>query len=186
MIKKLILLLIICVIGISGCADTATDEGTMAEDTGADDAMQAEDMEEDMVEEESMTPDAADLFSMFAEEDSYKEWSIWPGEVAMMDGNGVHGDFVSIYVSDNAVSAAETGGEIMPYGTMVVKEGFDSDKELTGIYLMYKAEDFDPDNNDWFWAAYSPDGVVKSEGKLGGCIGCHEGKAEADYIFTNA
>lgn len=193
MIKKLMLLILICVIGISGCTDTGTDDAAMAEDTDTDDGMMTADtgeedvmQEEDMTEVETMDPDAATLLNMFTEENSYKEWSIWPGTDAMMAGNGVHGDYVSVYVSDNALATAEAGEGLMPYETMVVKEGFNADKELTGIYLMYKAEGFDEDNNDWFWASYSADGTVKSEGQLNGCIGCHEGKAEADYIFVNA
>ncbi|WP_340819177.1 cytochrome P460 family protein [Methanolobus sp. WCC4] len=169
MIKKLMFLVLMCVIAISGCTDAVTDEETTAGDTVAEDAI-----------------DASALFTMLTEDDNYKDWNIWPGKEAMMDGNGVHGDYVSIYVSDNALSAAEVGGEIMPYETFVVKEGFNSDEELTGVYLMYKAEGFDQENNDWFWAAYSPDGTVRSEGQLKGCIGCHEGNAEADYIFVNS
>ncbi|WP_292467187.1 cytochrome P460 family protein [Methanolobus sp.] len=175
-IKTLILLVLVCAIGVSGCADKSPVEKLAPEDAGADNV--ADTMES--------IPAAADLFSVFANESSYKDWSIWPGKEAMMGGNGVHGDYVSIYVSNNAFSAAEVGGGPMPYETMVVKEGFNADKELTGIYLMYKLEGFDSDNNDWFWASYSADGTVKSEGKVGGCINCHEGKKDVDYIFVNA
>ena len=183
-VKTLMILIVICIVGISGCTDSTTEDTQVPSD-----------IEEDNTSEESMTdevdvpetePDASSLFSAFAENDAYKEWSIWPGKEAMMEGSGVHGDYVSVYISDNALSSAEVAGATMPYETMVVKEGFNSDEELTGIYLMYKAEGFDPENNDWFWASYSPEGAVKAEGKVGGCISCHEGKEDADYIFVNA
>lgn len=165
-VKKPMLFILVCMISISGCVDSGTveDEMTISEPS----------------------PEAATLFYEFNETDSYKEWSIWPGKGLMMDGTGVHGDYVSIYVSSNALASAEIGGSAMPYETMVVKEGFNADKELTGIYLMYKVEGFDPEHNDWFWAAYSPEGNVRSEGKVGGCISCHEGKKDVDYIFVNA
>lgn len=183
-VKALMILIVICIVGISGCTDSGTGDDMMPSDV-EEDSMSEETVTDEADMQES-SPDASSLFSAFTEDGAYKEWSIWPGKEAMMDGTGVHGDYVSIYVSDNALSSAETGGATMPYEAMVVKEGFNSDEELTGLYLMYKAEGFDPDNNDWFWAAYSPEGDVKAEGKVGGCISCHEGKEDVDYIFVNA
>lgn len=183
-VKALMILIVICIVGISGCTDSTTEDNQMPSDI-EEDTMSEEAVNNDVVMVES-EPDAASLFSAFTENNAYKEWSIWPGKEAMMEGTGVHGDYVSIYVSDNALPSAELGGATMPYETMVVKEGFNSDEELTGIYLMYKAEGFDHEHNDWFWAAYSPKGAVKVEGKVGGCISCHEGKEDVDYIFVNA
>ncbi len=177
-IKTFMLLIVICIVGISGCTDSATEDDMTSQD--------AEETVNDDVGMQVSEPDASSLFSAFTENDTYKGWSIWPGKEAMMEGNGVHGDYVSIYVSDNALSSAETGGATMPYETMVVKEGFNADKELTGIYLMYKSEGFAPENNDWFWASYSPEGDVNAEGIVGGCISCHEGKKDVDYIFVNS
>ncbi|WMW22111.1 cytochrome P460 family protein [Methanolobus mangrovi] len=177
-IRTIILLMVICIVGISGCTDSATEGDVVSQD--------AEETANGGVDMQVSQPDASSLFSAFTENDAYKGWSIWPGKEAMMEGNGVHGDYVSIYVSDNALSSAEIGGATMPYETMVVKEGFNADKELTGIYLMYKSEGFNPENNDWFWAAYSSEGDVKTEGRASGCIGCHEGKEDVDYIFMNA
>ncbi len=165
--KRLILLLItVCMICVSGCTD--------------------QEYGEDSTNDQETAPDASELFTQFTETDNYNDWNIWPGEEAMMEGTGVHGDHVTIYVSDNAFPVAETGGEEMPYETIVVKEGFDADDELIGFYVMYKKEAFDPSNNDWFWASYSPEGDVKAEGKVNGCINCHAREKEADYIFSNA
>jgi hypothetical protein len=163
--------ILICIIGISGCADQENDSVSAGPEDGIDPQVP--------------TPDAESIFSGFTVSDNYKDWSIWPGQGPMMEGNGVHGDYITIYVSEDALPLAEQGGMAMPYGAMVVKEGFNSDRELTGLYLMYKIEDFDPDHNDWFWASYSPEGNVRAEGKVGGCINCHEGKKDIDYIFAN-
>lgn len=171
-IKTIMLLVLISAIGISGCADYNGSE----EDAMADDELDAQVSE----------PGAAAIFSEITDVDGYKEWSIWPGNESLEEGTGVHGEYVTVYVSDNAISSAESGGEMLPYETMVVKEGFNADEELTGIYLMYKIEDYDPRNNDWFWAAYSPDGSVNAEGRVDGCINCHDDVNAADYVFYNA
>jgi hypothetical protein len=194
-IEAFMILLLVCVISMSGCADSGDGDDTVPlnseEEPMADDSMDAtmnEEMEDTMDDEmgQMPEPDAEAIFSEITDAGNYKEWSIWPGTGAMEDGTGVHGEYVIVYISDNAVSTAETGGEMMPYETMVVKEGFNADEELTGIYLMYKAEDYDPENNDWFWAAYSPDGSVNAEGRVTGCINCHVDGQDADYIFFNA
>ncbi|MDK2939115.1 MAG: hypothetical protein PWQ51_1279 [Methanolobus sp.] len=194
-IKAFMLLLLVCAISISGCADSDNGDDTVPsnseEEPMADDSMDEsmnEEMEDTMDDEmgQMSEPDAEGIFSEITDADNYKEWSIWPGTGAMEDGTGVHGEYVTVYVSDNAVSAAEVGGEMLPYETMVVKEGFNEDEELTGIYLMYKIEDYDPENNDWFWAAYSPDGNVNAEGRVAGCINCHSDEQDADYVFFNA
>lgn len=164
-IKITTFMLLICIVAGCGC----TDNGSAGDEQNT-----------------TATPDAVALYNSFTENDSYTEWNIWPGTEAFMKGNGVHGDYVSIYVSDNALSAAREKASAMPYETIVLKRGFNADKELTGIYVMYKSEGYDPENNDWFWASYSADGTVRSEGKVEGCIGCHRQKSSADYIFVNA
>jgi hypothetical protein len=180
-IKILMLLVLISAICISGC----TDYNDSQEDAMPDDSMDAPmgDVGDGGMEDQMPEPAAANIFLEI--DGTYKEWNVWPGNESMEKGNGVHGEYVTVYVSDNAVSAAEAGGEMMPYETMVVKEGFNSDEELTGIYLMYKVKDYDPENNDWFWAAYSPEGSVTAEGQVDGCIGCHVNVQDADYIFYN-
>lgn len=182
-IKTITFLLLALMIAFSGCTESG-DEEPASEDTGMD--TENETAGETADESVTEAPDAASLYASFTGDDNYMEWSIWPGTEAMMEGNGVHGDYVSIYVSDNALSAAQAKESVMPYETIVLKEGFNADEELTGVYIMYKSEGYDPENNDWFWASYAPDGAVRSEGKVSGCISCHEGKSDVDYIFVNA
>ena len=59
---------------------------------------------------------------------------------------------------------------------------------------MYKRPGYDPENQDWFWVKYLPDGALDknpagmslagrvAKGADQGCIACHSG--EEDYLFT--
>lgn len=93
-------------------------------------------------------------------------------------------------------------------GDLIVKrnfgpEGVDADTVLTdpahhlGAYtVMFRREaGYDPDNKDWFWAKYLPDGSLDAnpkgmalagrvaKGMETGCIACHTGAGE-DRVFT--
>ena len=70
-----------------------------------------------------------------------------------------------------------------PHGSIIVKENMNADREVTGITVMAKVNGYDPESVDWFWAAYTPDGSSRAAGKLGGCIGCHEGMADNDFVI---
>ena len=68
-------------------------------------------------------------------------------------------------------------------------------KHLGAITVMYQREEgYDPDNQNWFWVKYLPDGSIDknpkgmmlagmvAKGADVGCIPCHS--SEDDYIFT--
>lgn len=69
------------------------------------------------------------------------------------------------------------------------------DKYLKSVTVMYKREGYDPENKDWFWAKYKPDGSLhtnpkdmKLAGKVAkgmnkGCIACHKAADGGDYVF---
>jgi len=48
---------------------------------------------------------------------------------------------------------------------------------------MVKVQGYSPETNDWYWAAFSPDGKVLAEGSPGGCLSCHSGLESNDYII---
>jgi hypothetical protein len=58
---------------------------------------------------------------------------------------------------------------------------------------MYRVkEGYDPENHDWYWVKYLPNGEVDKTddgmpiaGKVKGCIQCHASAAGGDYIFMN-
>ena len=92
-------------------------------------------------------------------------------------------------------------------GDLVVKrnygpEGVSADEVLSdpgghlgSVTVMFRREEgSDPDNADWFWAKYLPDGSLDrnpndmrlagrvAKGSDQGCIACHS--AQDDYLFT--
>lgn len=97
-------------------------------------------------------------------------------------------------------------------GTVVVKRnygpaGVEVDEvinnpkgHLGAVTVMYRREaGYDPDNADWYWAKYLPDGTLDknpkgmqlagrvAKGADVGCIACHSGADGDDYLFvTNA
>ncbi|MCP5114093.1 MAG: cytochrome P460 family protein [bacterium] len=69
---------------------------------------------------------------------------------------------------------------------------------LKAVTVMFKRESgFDPDNGDWFWAKYLPDGSLDkhpkgmllagrvAKGMKEGCIACHTAAGGGDYLFLN-
>ncbi|MCF8070549.1 MAG: hypothetical protein K9L30_18365 [Desulfobacterales bacterium] len=47
---------------------------------------------------------------------------------------------------------------------------------------MYKVNEDNPEDGDWFWAKYTTDGKVGPVDNLAGCIGCH-GIREKNYFI---
>lgn len=91
--------------------------------------------------------------------------------------------------------------------TLVVKRNFgpegvsaaqvlaDPGTHLAAVTVMFRREEgYDPDNANWFWAKYLPDGSLDTnpagmalagrvaKGADQGCIACHS--AEEDYLYT--
>lgn len=71
----------------------------------------------------------------------------------------------------------------------------DPDGHLGSVTVMFRREEgYDPENADWFWAKYLPDGSLDrnpgdmrlagrvAKGAEQGCIACHS--AQDDYLFT--
>lgn len=71
-------------------------------------------------------------------------------------------------------------------------------KYLASVTVMFKRKaGYDPENHDWFWVKYKPDGsLVKNpkgmkmagrvaKGMSQGCIACHKGASGGDYVFTH-
>jgi hypothetical protein len=181
----LIVLTILGVMLLSGCADTSEQE--TAEDdqeiNGSDEGITTPDDNVTAGSEEIVPLDGASVYS-YLTGNNYHEWSLWPGTEEMISSSAVHGAFVTVYVSDAGLAAINAGAKEVPYGTIVVKDGFNENKELTTTVVMYKVKGFDPEHNDWFWAAYTATGDVTNEGILSPCYNCHSKAAQSDYLFT--
>jgi len=94
-----------------------------------------------------------------------------------------HGAWLSTFVNDSARKALERGDMKMPAGAIIVKENYTPAKMLDAVTVMYKSAGFDAANNDWYWLKRGADGKVQAEGKVAGCIGCHQ-PAKRDYVLT--
>ena len=83
-----------------------------------------------------------------------------------------------------------------PEGVSVDEVLNDPDTHLAAITVMYRREaGFDPDNADWYWVKYLPDGSLDmnpngvrlagrvAKGMDAGCIACHTGAGD-DMLFT--
>ncbi|MBW1859823.1 MAG: cytochrome P460 family protein [Deltaproteobacteria bacterium] len=127
-------------------------------------------------------PDAAVLWHYMTEDSPYKEWGFWPDHQGMQPGRAPHGPLHKVYVNEKALNSREPP---VQYGAIQVKESYNKAKELKAITVMYKVNGYSPENGDWFWAEYSPDGKVKSSGKPRGCIGCHGVRAKNDFITVH-
>lgn len=71
----------------------------------------------------------------------------------------------------------------LPAEALIIKEHLDADAQPVGLTIMYKAEGFDPERNDWWWANLDLDGTVNDGGMVDYCISCHEPRAQADWLF---
>lgn len=69
---------------------------------------------------------------------------------------------------------------------------------LAAVTVMFKRPGYDPENNDWFWAKYLPDGSLDKNPKgmqlagrvakvdpPAGCIACHSAAPGGDMVFTH-
>ena len=114
---------------------------------------------------------------LWAEISGYSSWvqhEQWEGVVSSDDGT--HGAYVQIWFNEPVEqTVAGQGTDTMPDGAILVKEGYDdaAGTPVNGVTAMKKIPGFAPENGDWFWASYEPDGTVKSSGSVAFCIGCH-------------
>ncbi len=123
------------------------------------------------------------LWKRVTEDSDYNAYGQWYGHTGLRPGRSPHGAWHKVYVNRVLFEAVPLQPAAAPYGTIIVKENYDSAKKLDKLTLMAKVQGYSPATNDWFWAAVSPDGKVLAEGSPGGCISCHEGMAGNDYII---
>ena len=89
-------------------------------------------------------------------------------------------------------------------GTVIVKKMFqgpevsvqrvfnDPTTDLKIVAVMYKREKgYDPDNQDWFYTKYNPDGRPQKNqkgmlmtGRVGKCMSCHQSAPGDDYVYS--
>jgi len=113
-------------------------------------------------------------------------------------GSRPHGSIQEVIATN-----AEIDGHI---GRLIVKHNYGADEEITpksvytaiqsenyaALTIMFQREEgYDPDNNDWFWAEYNPDGSIlvfegaHLSGRAPLCLGCHTPLGGEDREILN-
>ncbi|MFQ5935909.1 MAG: cytochrome P460 family protein [Acidiferrobacterales bacterium] len=109
-------------------------------------------------------------------------------------------------ILDTLDSTVKVGGKT---GAVIVKRNYggkgvskqavanDPGKYLKAVTVMYKRNGYDPENGDWFWVKYKPDGGLHTnpkgmklagrvaKGAKKGCIACHKAAPGGDFVFNN-
>ncbi|PSW05798.1 hypothetical protein C9I89_07665 [Photobacterium lipolyticum] len=94
-------------------------------------------------------------------------------------------------------------------GEVIIKRNYDGEgvskltvandptKYLKAVTVMYRRAGYDPENQDWFWVKYKPDGSLDvdsngvelagriAKGMAEGCIACHRTAPGGDYVFNH-
>lgn len=118
-------------------------------------------------------------------------------------GQPPHGKILQTLVSTVTVYNTQTGSN-GDTGIVIVKRNYggdnvnketvanDPDQYLKAVTVMFKRQGYDPENQDWFWAKFKPNGVLhvnpknmKLAGQVQGCIACHKGAKDGDYVFNH-
>ncbi len=126
----------------------------------------------------------AALWERITEDYPYADYSYWPGHEGIKAGQAPHGALHRIYVNRTLLEGLPVADSVAPNGSIIVKDNLTASRELAVVTVMAKVQGYNPEAGDWFWARYGPDGSIQAEGKLNGCITCHEGVADNDYVIV--
>lgn len=134
------------------------------------------------------TERAEELYAIITGADPYEGWAQFPEAQGTIESSPPHGPLSQVFINDPVESSIANFMGQLEEGSIIVKKSFDEDMNEAGdaITVMWKLADFDPDNNDWFWAKYAFDGEIAAAGRIIGCIGCHGGLAgDNDFVFLH-
>ncbi|MDX1655238.1 MAG: cytochrome P460 family protein [Candidatus Competibacteraceae bacterium] len=118
------------------------------------------------------------------------------------EGQHPHGAVLETLYQDDFTLEGHTGALVIKRnygGEGVSKEAVSNNpnRYLGAVTIMYQREEgYDPENHNWFWAKYLPDGSLDknpkgmplagrvAKGASQGCIACHSGAPGGDMLFT--
>ena len=117
------------------------------------------------------------------------------------EGKAPHGEMLQTFYATGSIG--DHTGDLIVTRSYAAEAGSadrilaNPEEELTGYAVMFRREaGYDPENLDWFWARYAPDGSLARDaagigmvGRVGkgtgaGCIACHD-KAAGDMVFSS-
>ncbi len=121
---------------------------------------------------DDQNPDEGRALFERIQSENYESFATAPGYDAPRPSQAPHSDNTQIFVNDIVASALSAGEPITewPVGSLIVKNGYDSDNALDIIAAMDKRAD------GWFWAEWldHTDPSTDFSGKPDLCISCHE------------
>jgi len=123
------------------------------------------------------------LWTRISEEHDYRDYSYWPGHEGLQPGQAPHGPYHKVFVNPTLYNALPVEDKTVPDGGIIVKENYSADEQLASLTVMSKVEGYNPEAGNWFWAKYGPDGEIQAEGTPNGCISCHAGMKQNDYVI---
>jgi len=124
------------------------------------------------------------LWERISVDSEYTDYSFWPDHEGINPGQAPHGVNHRIFINRDLKEALPIDNRIAPFGTIIVKENMNIDLKVVKITVMAKVDGFNSDGGNWFWAAYSPEGEVQAEGTPKGCVSCHVGMKNNDYVIV--
>ena len=124
------------------------------------------------------------------------------------EGQAPHGKILETLESSVTVHNNQAGpnGDT---GVVIIKRNFGgedvskenvanhTDQYLKAVTVMFKRKGYDPENRDWFWVKFKPNGELhvnpknmKLAGRIAkgmdqGCIACHKAAQGGDYVFNH-
>jgi hypothetical protein len=126
------------------------------------------------------------LWQRITEESDYTAYGQWAGHQGLRPGQSPHGSLHKVFINKPLHAAVPLEEAVAPEGSILIKENYNASEELVNLTVMAKVKDYSPETSDWFWAAFSPEGQVRAEGSPGGCVSCHEGMKQNDYIIIKS
>jgi hypothetical protein len=123
-------------------------------------------------------PDGAkDLWTQIHDA-NYRGWARAPGYASRMPTSAPHGDEVEIFVN-GVVTSALAGAAITswPEGSLIVKDGYDSDGALDSVAAMEKR------GSAWYWVEWNAEGESLWSGNPPLCTDCHAPGADMVRAF---
>jgi hypothetical protein len=123
------------------------------------------------------------LWTRITKEENYKSYSFLDDHKGLKMGKTPHGRFHKIVLNPRAIDSIKNKEKRIQNGGIIVKENYNSNKELQNFTIMTKIEKYDPEHNDWYWAIYDKKGKSLGSGKIEECISCHMVRENNDYIM---
>lgn len=127
---------------------------------------------------DDQSPDEGRALYERIQSESYQSFAKAPGYDTPQPSQAPHSDITQIFVNDVVAAALAANEPITewPVGSLIVKDGYDSDNDLAVIAAMDKRED------GWFWAEWldPTDSSTDFSGKPELCLDCHD--AGDDFV----